>query len=179
MLEGGGRGGIEAGSVAFFRNLNLGQRRSHSPTRQTLLAAFEQAGATSAASFQVNGTVIFETDRDPQQVADLAVRLLTPLCGYDDAVLVRPVPWVLDLELEDAPGAEVSFFAGPDPFPVPLPWTPPNGGLRVVHADAHHALSLNELDQTSGATRALERLLGVSVTSRAVTTMLRLRARLR
>ena len=32
-------------SVAFLRNLNLGQRRSHSPTRPQLLEAFAQAGA--------------------------------------------------------------------------------------------------------------------------------------
>ena len=165
-------------SVAFFRNLNLGQRRSHSPTRPELLDAFERAGATSATNFQVNGTIIFATDADPQELADEAVRLLTPVCGYDDAVLVRPVPWILDLVLDTGPHAEVSFFDGPDPFPEELPWEVPDAGLTVVHADALHAVSLNDLVKTSGATWALERRLGMPVTSRGVPTMARLQARL-
>jgi uncharacterized protein (DUF1697 family) len=86
-------------SVAFFRNLNLGQRRSRSPTRPELLEAFERAGAATATSFQVNGTVIFGTDQKPQALAEETVRLLTPVCGYDDVVLVRPVSWVLELDV--------------------------------------------------------------------------------
>ncbi len=167
------------GSVAFFRNLNLGQRRSHSPTRPELLDAFERAGATDASNFQVNGTIIFDAAGDPQTLADAVVRLLTPVCGYDDAVIVRPVPWVLDLELDVGPLAEVSFFDGPDPFPEPLPWEVPDAGLTVVRADPLHAVSLDDADHTSGATWALERRLGVPVTSRGVGTMTRLQARLR
>jgi Protein of unknown function (DUF1697) len=165
-------------SVAFFRNLNLGQRRSHSPTRPELLDAFERAGATSATNFQVNGTIIFESGADPQALADDVVDRLTPVCGYDDAVLVRPVPWILDLELDTGPQAEVSFFDGPDPFPETLPWEVPDAGLTVVRADARHAVSLNDLERTSGATWTLERRLGMKVTSRGVPTMVRLQARL-
>ena len=167
-----------ATSVAFFRNLNLGQRRSRSPTRPELLAAFEHAGARSATSFQVNGTVIFEADDDLQSLADRAVELLTPVCGYQDAVLVRPVSWVLELDLDEVvANAEVSFFDAP-PFPEPLPWTPETGGLTVVRADGRHAVSVNDLERTSGATWVLERLLGVPVTSRGVPTMRRLAAKL-
>jgi hypothetical protein len=167
-------------SVAFFRNLNLGQRRSHSPTRLQLLDAFERAGATTATSFQVNGTIVFETDQDPQALADEVVRLLTPVCGYDDIVCVRPVDRLRELDLEDVPAnAEVSFFDGPDPFPEPLPWdAPPRGGLTVVQADGRHAISVNDLERTSGATWVLETLLGVPVTSRGVPTMRRLLAKL-
>ena len=166
-------------SVAFFRNLNLGQRRSRSPTRPELLDAFDRAGAATAISFQVNGTVIFETDNDPQALADEAARLLTPVCGYDDAVLVRPVPWVLELDLEDVVvNAEVSFFAGPSEFPETLPWTPEKGGLTIISADRHHAVSVSDLEGTSGATWVLEGLLGVPVTSRGVPTMRRLKAKL-
>jgi hypothetical protein len=168
-----------ARSVAFFRNLNLGQRRSHSPTRPQLLDAFARAGATRAANFQVNGTIVFEADGDAQALANETVRLLTPVCGYDDAVLVRPARWILGLELDTGPSAEVSLFDGPDPFPEPLPWVVPNAGLVVVRADAQHAVSLDDVEKTSGATWALERRLGVPVTSRGVPTMLRLQARLR
>ena len=166
-------------SVAFFRNLNLGQCRSRSPTRPELLEAFERAGAKSATSFQVNGTVFFEADGDPQGLANRAVELLTPVCGYDDAVLVRAVPWVLGLDLEViVANAEVSFFDAPS-FPEPLPWTPEQGGSTVVRGDGRHAVSVNDLERTSGATWALERLLGVPVTSRGVPTMRRLAAKLR
>jgi hypothetical protein len=171
-------------AVAFFRNLNLGQRRSHSPTRTELLDAFARAGATSATNFQVNGTIILTCDStgdgNPQALADEAVRLLTPVCGYDDAAIARPVSWILGLELDDVvPHAEVSLFDGPDPFPEPLPWLVPGAGLTVIRADARHALSLNDIEKTSGATWALERRLGMPVTSRGVPTVLRLQARLR
>jgi hypothetical protein len=164
--------------VAFFRNLNLGQRRSHSPTRPELLDAFARVGATDASNFQVNGTIVFDTDSPPQELADEVVRLLTPVCGYADAVLVRPADWILGLELDTGPLAEVSFFDGPDPFPEELPWEAPGAGLTVVRADARHAVSLNDAERTSGATWALERRLGVPVTSRGVPTITRLQARL-
>jgi hypothetical protein len=167
-----------ARSVAFFRNLNLGQRRSRSPTRPQLLDAFARAGATTAINFQVNGTIIFDHERDGQALADQAVRLLTPVCGYDDTVIVRPAAWILDLELDTGPRAEVSFFDGPEPFPEQLPWVAPRAGVTVGRADHQHAVCLDD-DETSGATRALERRLGVSVTSRGVPTIHRLQARLR
>ena len=147
-----------AESVAFFRNLNLGQRRSRSPTRPELLEAFAKAGATSAVSFQTNGTVIFAAGRrSPQRLADKAVSLLTPVCGYDDMVAVRPVDWLRELDLDEVPAhAEVSFFDGPDPFPEPLPWEAPRGGLVVIRADSRHAMSVNDPEGSSGATWVLE-----------------------
>ncbi len=166
-----------AASVAFFRNLNLGQRRS--PTRAQLLDAFAAAGAGEATSFQANGTVVF-TAEDPQVVADRAAASLLPVCGWDDVALVRSVDWVLALEVADVgPNAEVSFFDGPARFPVTLPFEAPNGKLSVVVADQWHAISLNRLERTSFATPVLEELLGVPVTSRGTSTMLRLAAKLR
>ena len=172
---------VVSSSVAFFRNLNLGQRRSRSPTRPQLLEAFAQAGATSTVSFQTNGTVIFESGRrSPQRLADRAVELLTPVCGYDDMAIARPVDWLLrELDLEQVPDhAEVSFFDGPDPFPEGLPWAAPRGGLVVVRADSRHAVSVNDLEGSSGATWVLEDRLGVKVTSRGVPTMRRLLVKL-
>jgi len=167
-------------SVAFFRNLNLGQRRSHSPTKPELLEAFAQAGAAAAVSFQTNGTVIFApVRRSPQRLADQAVALLTPVCGYDDMVATRPVDWVRELELDDVPHpAEVSFFDGPEPFPERLPWEAPGRGLLVVRADSRHAVSVEDPVGSSGATWVLEDRLGVKVTSRGVPTMRRLQAKL-
>jgi hypothetical protein len=48
----------------------------------------------------------------------------------------------------------------------------------VVRADHRHAVSVDDLERTSGATWVLEALLGVPVTSRGVPTMLRLQAKL-
>jgi hypothetical protein len=93
--------------------------------------------------------------------------------------MVRAVDWVLGLDLGEEARAEVSLFDGPDPFPEPLPWDVPDAGLQVVRADAVHAVSLNHVERTSGATWALERRLGIPVTSRGVPTMRRLQARLR
>jgi hypothetical protein len=166
--------------VAFFRNLNLGQRRSHSPNRAELLEAFAQAGASFAVSFQTNGTVIFDAGRrSPQRLADQAAALLTPVCGYDDIAVARPVHWLRQLDLTGVPDhSEVSFFDGPDPFPEPLPWGHPRGGLTVITADQRHAVSVDDLERTSGATWALEDLLGVPVTSRGVPTIRRLLVKL-
>jgi len=166
--------------VAFFRNLNLGQSRSRSPTRPQLLEAFAEAGATSAVSFQTNGTVIFNPGRrSPQRLADRAVELLTPVCGYADMVAARPVAWLRELDLDDVPDhAEVSFFDGPDPFPEPLPWKPAGRGLVVVRAGSRHAVSINAPDGSSGATWVIEDRLKVLVTSRGVPTMRRLLAKL-
>jgi hypothetical protein len=165
--------------VAFFRNLNLGQRRSHSPTRPELLDAFDRAGAEEARSFQVNGTVVFVTDADPDALADRVVSLLTPVCGYADLVEVRSAEWVHGLDLREVPDhAEVSLFRGPARFPEPLPWVAEGAGVTVVEASSRHAVCVDDVERTSGGTAVLERLLGVKVTSRGVPTMRRLQARL-
>lgn len=168
-------------SVAFFRNLNLGQPRN--PTRSQLTEAFSTAGATAVLSFQVNGTVLF-TATKPDQTARTVVTLVTLVCGYADAVVVRSAHWVGELcrrlvsdGFTDA-HAEVSVFDGPATFPQPLPWTPDPGRVTVIQADSQHAVSTNRTARTSYATPALERLLQVPVTSRGVATMVRLGQRI-
>lgn len=164
-------------SVAFFRNLNLGQGRN--PTRLQLLDAFATAGASVALSFQVNGTVLF-TSRRPERAARDVVDLLTPECGYADSVVVRSAQWTTDLSRRligrgfAEVNAEVSLFDGSTRFPEPLPWTPGPGRVSVIEADDQHAVSVNQRPRTSYATPALERLLAVPVTSRGVGTMIRL-----
>ena len=54
----------------------------------------------------------------------------------------------------------------------------PRGGLTVLRADSRHAVSVDDVEGTSGATWVLEALLGVPVTSRGVPTMRRLQAKL-
>lgn len=167
--------------MAFFRNMNLGQRRS--PTRAQLLHAFAEAGASGTESFRSNGTVVFIA-REPARTARRVVSALTEVCGYADAVMVRPERWVRGLADQLAadaldPGAtEVSVFDGHGAFPRPLPWTPEPGRVTVLRADARHAVSVNAKPRTSVATPVLERLLAVPVTSRGLSTILRLGRRI-
>ncbi len=162
-------------SVAFFRNLNLGQGTS--PTRSQLLDAFADAGINTASSFQVNGTVVFEAT-DPQALADDVARRLAPVCGYADAVLVRPLAWLAGLHLDPLPaGTELSLFDGPESFPEVLPWRAPRGDVTILRADGLHAVSANDDPRRSNGTPVLERRLGVPVTSRGVPTIQRLLAR--
>lgn len=56
-------------SVAFFRNLNLGQRRN--PTRVQLTDAFAALGATAVLSFRTNGTVVFAARADSRHAVSV------------------------------------------------------------------------------------------------------------
>ncbi|WP_035744681.1 DUF1697 domain-containing protein [Haematomicrobium sanguinis] len=69
--------------VALFRNMNLGHRGS--PRRGDLEQAFTDAGAMSAASFQTNGTVVFEAEPGlAEAVLDRATALLNDRVDYTD-----------------------------------------------------------------------------------------------
>jgi uncharacterized protein (DUF1697 family) len=165
--------------VAFFRNLNLGQRGS--PTKAQLLDAFAEAGAVDVESFQVNGTIVFGST-SPVRTRDQACALLGERTDWGDVAPVRSAAWILRLadRLAAIEGnAEVSFYDARHDFRVPLPWRPETGRLTVVHADRRHAIAVNDRPRTSYATPTLERLLGVRVTSRGASTLLRLADRLR
>ena len=159
--------------VAFFRNLNLGQRGS--PTRAQLLEAFEVAGATDVISVRSNGTVAFRSTA-PVHTRDLVCSRLIEHTDWCDVAPVREATWVLELgERLAAVGGngEVAFFDRRPEFPEPLPWRPEGGRVTVVAADRLHAVAVNDVARTSYATPVLERLLGVPVTSRGADTVLR------
>ena len=164
--------------VAFFRNLNLGQRRS--PTRQQLVDAFVAEGATDVLSHQGNGTVAFRAPlgRDPQAIADAVAGRLGPVCGWGDVVLVRPVEWLASLGLDDQPsGCELTLFDGPSSFPEALPWSP-DAEVTVLRADHLHAIVLNHRERRSRGTPVVEARIERRATSRGVGTVQRLLARL-
>ncbi len=75
--------------VAFFRNINLGQ--ANSPKRAELESAFLQAGASTAASFLSNGTLIFSAPRGPnaQSIATLAGEILWQMRRLKEPAFVR------------------------------------------------------------------------------------------
>ncbi len=167
--------------VAFFRNLNLGQARSKSPTSAQLLSAFRAAGAEQATNFQVNGTVVFDSAQ-PDPVVVAVRRVLSDLTGYADAAVVRDAAWLVALgrRLDPGlPGGEVALFDAWEVPPLELPWVDPSGALTVLEFDGLHAVtSWTSVASGSGSNPVLTRMLGVPVTCRGVPTMIRLAARL-
>ncbi len=172
--------GLTSWRVAFFRNLNLGQARSHSPTSGQLLAAFAAAGAGTAMNVQTNGTVIFRhTGGTP--LAREVVRLLGPVCGYADAVVVRSARWCLELDqrLTRLDAGEVRLFDGRADLGLPLPWEGPDG-LVLVALDRRHAVTQAMPGrEPKNANPVVTGLVGVPVTVRGIPTMRRLAVRLR
>ena len=70
---------------------------------------------------------------------------------------------------------EVAFFDARPPFPLTLPWTSPDGRLRVLAGDHRHAVTSfhNESGRGSNATVVLQEVTGVRVTSRGLDTVRR------
>lgn len=169
-------------AVAFYRNLNLGQ--GWAPRRPQLEQAFVDAGATGVRSVRSNGTVVFEHCAPVRAAAQVRAALGT-LTGYDDVVVVRRASWMRDLvrraealDLPDGGPVEVAFFDAPPPFPLLLPWTSPDGRLRVLSGDHRHAITSfhDESGRGSNATVVLQEVTGVRVTSRGLETVRRLAA---
>ena len=168
-----------ASSVAFFRNLNLGQRRC--PSRDQLVRAFQAEDATDVLSHQVNGTVAFTTPDggSAQDVADAVVSRLAQVSEWSDVVLVRSVEWLQSLDVGALPdGCELTLMDGPEPFPEVVPWDPGRGEVTVLRADGRHAIVLNHRERRSNGTPVIEWRLGVPATSRGIGTVQRLLARL-
>jgi hypothetical protein len=176
-------------AVAFFRNLNLGQ--GWAPTRVQLEAAFATAGATRIDSVQVNGTVVFSHPAPVRATGEVRA-LLQLLRGYDDIAVVRRATWLLDLvqradelarsdDLPDDLPVEVAFFDARPPFPLALPWTSPDGRLRVLLGDHRHAVTTfhDDSGRGSNATAVLQEVTGVKVTSRSLGTVRRVADRIR
>jgi hypothetical protein len=167
--------------VAFFRNMNLGQARSKSPTSDVLVDAFLHAGADSATNFQTNGTVIFTAANVESVVRNLPTLLLAAT-GYAEALVVRPVTWVQDLgrRLDPLlPAAEVALFDAESVPELELPWVDPSGDLTILEFDSRHAVTAwTGIGSGSTSNQTLTRMLGVPVTCRGIPTMIRLAARL-
>ncbi|MBA8802248.1 hypothetical protein FB382_000539 [Nocardioides ginsengisegetis] len=168
-----------ATAVAFFRNLNLGQ--GWAPNRTQLEDAFAATGATGVRSVRSNGTVVL-THPAPARAAREVRTRLRELTGYDDVVVVRRAAWLRELVRhtlalglpEDVP-VEVAFFDAGRVLPVPLPWTSPDGRLRIVAGDGRHAVTTfhDDSGRGSNATVVLQDLTGVRVTSRGLDTVRR------
>ena len=171
--------------AAFFRNLNLG--RPNCPTKAQLEAAFEAAGAQSAASFLTNGTLVYSVGPGvrPRKVLAAACRALNAQCGLKEPVYVRSVDYLAELvELDPFAAVEpnsvygccVSFLHADSVLPAALPLASRRGDVEVLRFTETEALSLSrKIGNTPGSPNAfLEKFLGLPATTRIWNTVVRL-----
>ncbi len=171
--------------AAFLRNVNLG--RPNSPTRGQLEAAFLAAGAASAESFQVNGTLVFTPapGTRPRALAARACAALAASCGMREPVFVRSVAELRGLVASDPFAGQVAVgrdaccisFLGAPRRPLPaLPLTTPRGDIELLRCDDTHVLSVSRwVGASAGSPNAwLERTSGEPATTRNWRTVVRL-----
>ena len=171
--------------AAFLRNVNLG--RPGSPTRAQLEAAFLAAGAASAASFQVNGTLVFTPAPGvrPRALAARAGEHLRASCGMREPLFVRALDELRALVASDPFAGQVAegldacciTFLGAPRRPLPaLPVVSPRGDLELLRSDDTHVLSVSRwLGKSGGSPNAwLERHFGEPATTRNWRTVVRL-----
>ena len=154
--------------VAFFRNLNQGQRGS--PSSQALADALRDAGADRVTLVRGNGTAVFTAD-DPVATAQRAAGALSP---WADRVFVREGDWILRLlggiDPASDPRTELTLFDHMEFGTAP----PIRGtGCTIVAAGEGFALVENDEERRSNGTAAVERLLGTPATSRGISTLRR------
>ena len=171
--------------AAFLRNVNLG--RPNSPTRAQLEDAFLAAGAASAESFQVNGTLVFTLapGTRPRALAARACEALAASCDMREPVFVRSVDELRALAASDpfarhvAEGRDaccITFLGAPRrPLPA-LPIVSPRGDLELLRSDDTHVLSVSRwVGKSGGSPNAwLERHFGEPATTRNWRTVVRL-----
>ncbi|HET7725326.1 MAG TPA: hypothetical protein VFK68_11850 [Propionibacteriaceae bacterium] len=166
--------------AAFFRNLNLGQARSHSPTSSQLLDAFVQAGARSPSHVGTNGTVVYYHPAGPSLLRRVQA-LLVPLCGYRDMATVRSASALMTLErrLRDLDEGEVVLYDASTGFDLPTP-IETDDGLVVVDLDHRRAITQHRPGtRPTSAGPFVASLVGVPVTVRSIATMRRVADRVR
>ncbi len=175
---------MSAAFVVFYRNMNLGHRNS--PSRSILEDALLEAGASSARSFQTNGTVVIETgDAAPAEVVRRAAPRLLTVSGYADAAFVRPLDRlaaILDRDPFAGAGDErtyretFTFFDGVQEFGAPIPWRNGRGDVEIIEIGDGVALSvLRRIGARAGSpTAEVELRLKVPATTRTAGTITRL-----
>jgi uncharacterized protein (DUF1697 family) len=173
--------------AVFFRNVNLG--RANSPTKSQLEQAFLDAGAAEAASFLVNGTLVFAAPAARASVVlKGAVRRLEGVCGLKEPAFLRRVDALVALVAADpfaaVNGADVyeygvTFLSPKTPALPPLPLSTRRGDVKVLACNGSEAFSLcYKLGSSPGSPNALlEKTLGLPATTRAWNTIVRLVAK--
>ncbi len=171
--------------AAFLRNVNLG--RPGSPTRAQLEAAFLESGAATAASFQVNGTLVFTLapGARPRAVASRACAAMARSCGLREPVFVRSVAELRALVDADPFAGQVAegldaccltLLGAPRTALPALPLATPRGDLELLGHDDTHVFSVSRWRGKSGGSPNawLEKHLGEPATTRNWRTIVRL-----
>ncbi len=174
--------------AAFFRNMNLG--RVGSPTRLQLEQAFAEAGAAEASSFQVNGTLVFESSsvKAAQVILGAAAGTLSSRVGLQEPCCVRPLhalsrlPWAevfAAVNPAEVHEFTVSFACGTLGSTLSLPQATERQDAVVLWVAQGNALSISRkiMSGPGSPNMLLERLTGVPFTSRSLGTIQRLLAR--
>ena len=171
--------------VAFFRNVNLG--RPGVPTREQLESAFLAAGAASAASFLVNGTLVFDVPPHarPRALAARAGALMRASCGLREPVFVRRLDELAALVASDPFGGAAlagedvrcaSFLGGHRAGLPAFPLATARGDVDFVATTGAEVFSVvRVVGKSAGSPNAwLERTLGAPATTRNWRTIVRL-----
>ena len=103
--------------AAFYRNLNLGRARA--PSKAELEQAFLEAGAKTASSFLVNGTIAFDTTsaREAGRIVSRASASMRERCGLVEPAFVRAMPHLASLVASD-PFADVERAGRLEPVEI-------------------------------------------------------------
>jgi len=174
--------------AAFFRNLNLG--RPQCPTKAQFEAAFVDAGASSAASFLTNGTMVFDAGSTAaaRKMLAAACEAMKASCGLVEPAFLRSLRQLSGLAQEQ-PFAEVDeqqVYACCITFLHPkakakldtgtLPIESARGDCSIFACTGAEAFStVQKNGNTVGSPNAmLEKLLRLPATSRNWNTVLRL-----
>jgi uncharacterized protein (DUF1697 family) len=171
--------------AAFFRNLNLG--RANCPDRAQFEQAFLDAGADSAASFLVNGTLVYTAPGVARAKAILkaAAADLQAGCGLAEPGYIRRVDHLAGLvAAEPFAGIDrgsvyeccISFLAPRAPALPPLPLQSRRGDIEILQCNGGEVFSLSrKIGNTPGSPNAwLEKTMGLPATTRAWNTIVRL-----
>jgi uncharacterized protein (DUF1697 family) len=171
--------------AAFFRNLNLG--RANCPTRAQFEAAFLEAGAASAQSFLVNGTMVFATRSDAQarKVLSAARKALHASCGLQEPAFLRRVEDLAAMVAADpfqqvdaasVYACCVTFLHADASVPAQAPRLSARGDVELIDVAADAVFSVvRVVGRSPGSPNAfLEKLLGLPATTRVWNTVVRL-----
>ena len=168
--------------VAFFRNLNLGQTRTQSPTRTVLEDAFATAGVADVRSFQTNGTVLFEPlGRPPAQVMVSVLATLRAASGYADIAPTQPLVEVAALVAAVRLRVDIdhSLYATFFDLAAPQAWALPGAhldGLGTTVVASGPGWVATQVAPGGDPTSAVQARLGQRATTRGFGTLERLLA---
>lgn len=171
--------------VAFLRAINVG---GHVVRMERLRALFETAGLANVSTFIASGNVLFDSKKSAVRLETLIEGTLKTALGYEVTTMVRPaaeltaiVAHVDARRLDVGPGARL--YVGL------LKRAPAPAAARAVAALSNETDTLavhgrelywqcwKSFSESTVAGPALGRLLGVAVTTRNITTIRKLAAR--